>query len=103
MKKIISMICVLAIMISVGACSKKPKEIELKKEEITLNVGDEEKLKNTLSPAEAEVEWESSDKKVAEVSNDGIATAIAAGACTITVTWTYHPDNGLEVIYEFSR
>ncbi|MBO7604515.1 MAG: Ig domain-containing protein [Bacteroidales bacterium] len=86
-----------AILISVSllfACEKSPQEtlvpvssVTLNKAEITLVEGEEETLAATVKPDNSKdksVVWESSDEKVASVSNEGKVTAILEGSATIT-------------------
>lgn len=88
---------IVAIVISVTllfACEKSPQEtlvpvssVTLNKAEITLVEGEEETLVATVKPDKAKDKsdvWESSDEKVASVSNEGKVTAILEGSATIT-------------------
>ena len=57
--------------------------------EATLEIGDTETLKATVTPTNAtnkKVTWSSSDDKVANVDVKGVVKAVAAGTATITVT-----------------
>lgn len=57
--------------------------------EATLEIGDTETLKVTVTPANAtnkKVTWSSSNDKIASVNAKGVVTAVAAGTATITVT-----------------
>ena len=63
-------------------------DVTLSKTETTLNVGDEETITATATPAEATVTWTSSDETVATVVN-GKITAVKAGTATITVQAAY--------------
>ncbi len=64
------------------------EEIELKETAITLTPGEKCRVEYAISPetAEGDLEWESDDENVAEVSSSGRITAIGGGTCTITVT-----------------
>ena len=60
-------------------------EITLNKSTTTLaNVGDTDTLTATTVPADAVVNYESSDETVATVSDAGVVTAVASGSATIT-------------------
>ena len=57
--------------------------------ELTLTIKDSEQLIATIAPVDAtnkNVNWSSSDNKVATVSEEGVVTAITVGEATITVT-----------------
>lgn len=88
---------IFAIVISVSllfACEKSPQEtlvpvssVTLNKAEITLVEGEEETLVATVKPDNAKdksVVLDSSDEKVASVSNEGKVTANLEGSATIT-------------------
>ncbi|ASJ55972.1 phage tail protein [Brevibacillus formosus] len=63
--------------------------VELEEEELTLRVGDTERLRATVKPTNAtnkRVKWESSDSEIVEVDEEGKITAVAPGTATITVT-----------------
>ena len=63
--------------------------VSLDKEELALNVGEDETLVATVLPEEADdkaVTWSSSNSDVAEVDDNGKVTAKEAGIATITVT-----------------
>jgi len=63
------------------------KSISLNKSELSLDAGKTTILKATTTPDNIEVVWESSDKSIATVSNDGTITAgNKAGSATITAT-----------------
>ncbi|MFA4132777.1 MULTISPECIES: Ig-like domain-containing protein [unclassified Brevibacillus] len=64
-------------------------DINLDKEKLILEVGEEVTLKATITPSYAtnqEVKWKSSNPKVAEVDDEGHITAKSEGKTTITVT-----------------
>ena len=64
-------------------------EVSLNKTSVNLLVGGSEKLTATVKPTNATnpaVTWKSSDSSVANVGNDGMVNALAAGSATITVT-----------------
>ena len=80
MKKIISLLLVLSLIISLAPIQTVSAATKLNKSKITLNVGDTYKLK--LSGSGSEVKWSSSDKSVATVSK-GKVKAIAGGSAVI--------------------
>lgn len=64
-------------------------EIKLNQEKLSLEVGDKGNLVATIKPTNAtnqEVNWTSSNPKVATISEEGVITAIAEGTTTIKVT-----------------
>ena len=72
-------------------------DVTLSKTETTLNVGDEETITATATPAEATVTWTSSDETVATVV-DGKITAVKAGTATITVAATFDGNTATKTI-----
>ncbi len=63
--------------------------ISLDKSEAKLAVGETIKLRPTIKPENAAVKsikWETSDKEVATIENDGTVKALKPGATTITIT-----------------
>jgi len=75
--------------VTVNAATVSVTGVSLDKNELTLTVGDTEKLTATVEPPNASnknVSWSSSDEAVATVSADGTVTAVGAGTATITVT-----------------
>lgn len=54
------------------------------KENITLEVGDTDKITATIKPATAVAKWTTSDPAVATVDNEGNVTAVGGGKATIT-------------------
>ncbi|MDE5633281.1 MAG: Ig-like domain-containing protein [Muribaculaceae bacterium] len=66
--------------------SNKPESISMP-EKVTLLEGESQTIKATLLPAgtKSDLTWESSDNKVATVSQSGIVTAKNKGRCTVTV------------------
>ena len=85
-------IIVFCLAALICACEKEPVHVErliLDKEALTLAESETQKLIATASPANAEdkkVVWSSSDSSVADVSQDGIVTAIAPGTASIKAT-----------------
>lgn len=65
------------------------QSISLDRDKLTLVAGEQEKLKATLTPADAtntKINWVSSNEKVATVDEDGVVTAKAPGKATITAS-----------------
>ncbi len=63
--------------------------VNLNVADITLLVGQSDKLTATVEPSNTtnpEITWKSSDESIAKVSEDGIVTAISVGVATITAT-----------------
>lgn len=73
------------------ACHDETKEnvsITMSQKEITLSVGESQKLTVSVTPEDAEdktIEWKSSDNKIATVEN-GLVKAVAEGETTVTAT-----------------
>ena len=66
---------------------KAVTSIALSQESITIGLNETYQLSATVLPEDADVkvvEWESSDESVAQVSDNGMVTAVAAGTCTVT-------------------
>lgn len=64
------------------------EQVQLDKQELELNAGEEATLVATVLPQTAPqaVTWSSSDETVASVSSTGVVTAVSAGTAVITVT-----------------
>ena len=63
--------------------------VVIRQKQLTLNIGDTEKLEAVVKPAEAthqELKWESSRPSVASVDQDGNVTGLCNGMATITAT-----------------
>lgn len=64
--------------------------VSLSQTELSLEKGDTTTLTTNVEPANAtnggEIQWTSSNEKIATVSSDGVVTAIKAGTVTITAT-----------------
>lgn len=71
------------------------KEVKLNPTKMTVKLTQEVvKMKATFTPADAtntDMSWESSDERVAKVSEDGVVTLLAAGTTIITVVPAYNP------------
>lgn len=81
--------CVVIVKLPVD--DKRPVTgIRLEQNSVTLsNIGETVKLKATVLPADADnpnIQWESSDRTVCLVMNDGTVVAIGAGSSIITAT-----------------
>lgn len=79
---IVSAICCIS-------CTKKVTNIYLSESELELRVGNSKSLICTVLPEDASdksVKWRSSNPNIAEVSENGVVTAIKSGSCTITAT-----------------
>lgn len=76
-------------VITVTPAPIRVEKIELSKTELALFVGKTEKLTYTINPENAtnqEAAWDSSDKTVATIADDGTVTALAEGTTDITLT-----------------
>lgn len=78
-------LCIALVASLVTACGKKKVTIELSQTTLALTVGDSATLTATTSNGK-DVEWSSSDTKIATVSSRGGVTAQGAGTATITAT-----------------
>lgn len=66
-----------------------PQDITLSNDEITLFVGEKEKLSAIVSPdntTNKTIVWKSSDESIAIVSSDGTVTAVSVGTARISAT-----------------
>ena len=89
--RILTLGLLLIAMVSIfAACGGggAPSEITLNKTELTMLVGDTEKLEVTVTPdnASADIVWTSSDETVAQVAEDGTVSAVGEGMVVITAT-----------------
>lgn len=100
MKKSILLLIFLVGFVLVG-CNNDGKDIDkpdpklsVTPTEMTLEVGEEQKITATLKDAseDAVVKYNSSDNTIAEVSSDGTVTAKNSGSTTINVTVEGHSD-----------
>ena len=69
--------------------TKAVTNIELNLSSKSLNIGEMFALRAYITPddaADLSVAWESSDTKVAKITDAGIVTAYSAGKCTISAT-----------------
>ncbi len=76
------------------------EDIVADKDEITLDIGESDKINITVNPDSAtdkEVEFESSDKNVVTVDKDGNITAVGEGTATITVTSKDDPSKKVQI------
>ena len=75
--------------LTVTAAPIRVEKIELSKTELALFVGKTEKLTYTINPENATDQtavWDSSNKTVATIADDGTVTALAEGTTDITLT-----------------
>lgn len=87
-------ILAIAAVLLLASCVKTPKEtpvsgVELSESSIELSPGQTRQLTATVTPDDAtdkSVSWTSAVPSVATVDDNGLVTAVAAGASTITVT-----------------
>lgn len=90
MRNLTTYLMILPIMtLALLSCNKKTTAtgVELNKQSLEMRVDETAQLIATIVPAEAEsipVTWETSDEKIASVSENGLVTAVAAGEATIT-------------------
>lgn len=61
----------------------KCQSIKLNKSSVSIEVGDKKELTATVNPSYINVEWLSSDKKIATVNSNGVITGKKAGTATI--------------------
>ena len=76
-------------VVTVTAAPIRVEKIELSKTELPLFVGKTEKLTYTINPENATDQtavWDSSNKTVATIADDGTVTALAEGTTDITLT-----------------
>ena len=69
--------------------SKRVGAVRLDHDRIVMNIGESEKIKASIIPADAPdqtVIWKSTDEKVAIVNNDGVVTGVGNGKCEIICT-----------------
>ena len=66
---------------------KKAKSVKLRKSSLSLTPGGTDSLMYSMSPSDCNdnVNWHSTDEKVATVRNDGLITAVGDGTCYIVV------------------
>jgi uncharacterized protein YjdB len=77
----------LSITSNVTVKPKSLKELKLDKSSVSLEVGSSEKLTPIIVPTDAaapEIQWLSSDEKIATVDNIGVITAVSIGTTTVT-------------------
>ncbi len=92
MKKLLSVLLAVMMILSLAACAGDevvhPEAVIMEKDAIALTVGQEETLSAVvdLNATDRSVTWSSSDEAVATVDANGKVTAVAEGTATITVT-----------------
>jgi uncharacterized protein YjdB len=77
----------LSVISNVTVKPKSVKEIKLDKSSVNLEVGNSEKLNSIIVPTDAaapEIQWISSDEKIATVDNTGVIKAVSIGTTTVT-------------------
>ena len=89
MKKIVSILTIVALMIALAACNNEVSVtgVSLDPAAATVSVGNTVTLTATVSPSDADnraVNWSTSDATVASVEN-GVVTGVSTGEATITV------------------
>ena len=74
--------------IPVVSTQVSPSSLKVNKEEVTIKTGSKITLVPTITPDNAikEVNWSSSDSKIATVDKNGIVTGIKNGTCTVVCT-----------------
>ena len=97
-------LCIFALTAFVS-CQQKPAEnvtVTVQSEEIRMEVGQTQKLGVSVDPIDAldkQIEWESSNEKVATVK-DGMITAVGKGEATITATTNGKSDSCKVIVEE---
>ena len=94
MKKMLMFAAAAAMVaLSFTSCEKKPEPvsdltIKLSQKTLDLAVGEEAKLRATVTPAKdgLTLVWKSTDEKVATVTSAGLVTGVATGDCMIIVS-----------------
>jgi hypothetical protein len=84
MKKVLSLLLVLLLLISLAPVQTASAAVKLNKTKITLYEGNTYTLK--ISGSTKTVKWSTSNKSIATVSTKGKVTAVEAGEVTITAT-----------------
>lgn len=84
MKKVLLFVALFFATFVLVACGETT--ISFEKESITLEAGDEETLKYTVSDKDAVLEWSSSAVEIVEVDGEGKVKALEPGVAEVTVT-----------------
>ena len=94
MKKIALLLGIVAFLLA--SCYKAPYDeyvpvssLSFSRDAVELTDGESFQLKAEISPSNAtvqQVKWESSNHKVATVTESGLVTAVGVGKCTITIS-----------------
>ncbi len=82
MKRILSLLLALTLLISLAPAQTASAAVKLNKTKLTLNEGSSYSLK--VTGIKGSITWSSDDKNVATVSSRGKVTAVSAGTATIT-------------------
>lgn len=66
---------------------KKAQTVKLKRNSISMNVGDTDSLLYVITPSDSNdtVSWSSSDETIAAVRGDGLITAVKSGTCYVYI------------------
>ena len=86
---ILGVVGVIAVVLVLLLKGPSVEEIVLSKSSVELKAGDSTSVSYTINPdkaADVEVKWESSNKSVATVTDNGKITGKGEGSCTITVS-----------------
>lgn len=76
----------LSVTSNVTVKPKSVKELKLDKNSVNLEVANSEKLNLTIAPADAaapEIQWVSSNEKIATVDSNGVIKAVSIGTTTV--------------------
>lgn len=101
---IVALIGVFALGVFCGCKEAKTEDtsITMSEKEITLYVGEEVRLTVAITPEDAmdkEVEWKTSDGKIAQVEN-GVVKGIAVGEATVTAVNNKKSDSCKVIVKE---
>ena len=89
MKKLISLILIIALSLSLVACgTKKVSSIVMSNSNIEIIIGEEYTLSAVVLPEDAKeaITWKSANESIATIDNTGKVTAVSIGSTTIIVS-----------------